>query len=120
MRPRGFDLRYLVLKNDMETVLSTDSNIELLNQNERKIISEYLGEGDNILTYVRELLLNPDFIEESKELLFVLQREIYNKNSDNQYLLEQFEAKKQFYLSCIENGTGNNNCLFLPKSRILK
>ena len=37
MRPRGFDLRYLVLKNDMETVLSTDSNIELLNQNERKI-----------------------------------------------------------------------------------
>ena len=122
MKPRGSDLRYLILKNDMETVLlnEIDNNIELLNQKERKILSDYLDDGDKILGYVRELLLNPDFINDSKDLIFALQKEICMMNPENQNLLEKVEEYKQFYLSCIENGTGNNECLFLPKSRILK
>ena len=122
MDVKTFDLRILVIKYDLEKALLETYQDEkiILNENERKTIQQYLEDDYDVLKYVRDLLIEREQFEETKIVLNkAINQTLQIYPSDNT-LYYQIEELSNNFISSINTNTGNNNCLFLPKSRILK
>ncbi|MDD6223902.1 MAG: hypothetical protein PUB18_02770 [bacterium] len=121
VKTRSLDLRYLIIKSDIEKALLEEfgQSISILTSNERIILAEYELENQDILDALREVMLDPE--DENNSILLW-------KNVKKEILEECFDHNIKKYMELLEECFRMNlheknqscNCLFFTKALIIK
>ncbi len=120
MNRETLDLRVLVIKYDLEKVLYDYlDGKDLLTIDERKILNDYLEDKNNPLEYIRDILLEKDFEKESIKIFDLVSKEIISWYDDPNIMTE-LESIRSNFIESINTNNGNNKCLFLSKTPVMK
>ena len=123
MNIKTFNLCSLVVKYDLEKAVYENYKIKrvFLEHDERKVISQYIDDDDdNILEYVRDVLLDDESKKETLELVDKTIKEILEKNEKDVLLQEQINELKNDFVTSFDEKITNNKCMFLKKDLIIK
>ena len=122
MNSKALDLRILIIKYDLEKALLETYQEEriLLTDSERKTLESYFDDDYDILSSIRDFLIDSDFKEETKELFENVVSNILKNYPLNSTYSDHINELGNTFITSIEENKGNNKCLFLPKTRILK
>lgn len=122
MDANKLDLRILVIKYDLEKVLLENylEERKILSDIERKVIETYSDNDYDALEFIRDLLIDSDYKEDTKILFENVSRQIASNYPLDIQLYQQISELGDKFITSIDNNTGNNKCLFLPKTRIIK
>lgn len=113
-----FDLRILVIKYDLEVKLSeiNEDSVSILTPNERNILLDYNDADCKILNYVRDLLLDDTYKEDSVKLLHKICCQIEKQYPNDDKIIKQVLELANLFTLSIGTSMGNDICLFSPKS----
>lgn len=122
MNVKTFNLCSLVVKYDLEKAIyeKYETNKAFLEQDERKVIGQYIDDEDNILEYVRDVLLDNELKKETLELVDDTIKEIIKNNQTDISLHKQIDELKNDFVKSFEENNTNNKCMFLKKEFIIK
>lgn len=121
MNARSLDIRTLLIKYDLEKAMleKYQVNKPILSDYERKILEEYDDQENEILVYIRDLLIDGESHEEICKLFHSVNEGILKESNDLSFY-NQVKDLEDSFINSIEENTSNNKCLFLPKSIIMK
>ena len=121
MNVKTFNLCSLVVKYDLEKAVyeTYKINKSFLEKDERKVINQYIDD-DNILEYVRDVLLEIDLKDETLELVDKTIEEVLKKNKDDSLLHSQIGELKNDFVTSLNENNFNTKCMFLKKSLIVR